>query len=207
MKHRTHRTQFLKAGSESLIDILSNTVGSLALLCIMATLDAGNLKWHLFISKEQSVATTPVVFVVENGYIKPFSLNQLVKTLERLPPGSHRLPATRELAFDVNIEKKPNGEAALHFERSSQFTGDRVDTLLAKKGQIAAKIQELDAKKYHLFIHLAPDSFDLYLTLRSYCQTYGINLGWTPLIDPLNFSYGSHHGKGEPPIESIVNKS
>ena len=54
----------MAAGSESLVDVLSNSVGALALLCIMASLEVGNLRWRLFVSEGRMVATRPERFVV-----------------------------------------------------------------------------------------------------------------------------------------------
>jgi hypothetical protein len=189
---------FATVGSESLIDVLSNTVGGLALLCILAALDAGNLRWQLFISEEQPADTRPVMFVVERAQMRPFDVGGLTSVIENLPVGTHRLEATDPLPFEVTLEKSSPEAARLIFSSSDRFPGDALEDVFAGRGRIAEQIERLDGARQHIFIYLAPDSFDRYLDLRAHFRALGLEIGWSPFSESLVFGYGQASAAGRP---------
>jgi hypothetical protein len=197
---RRRRIAPLEAGTESLVDVLANTIGGLALLSILAALDAGNLRWQLFISEERPADTRPVPLVVAGDRLWRFDVEALGSRVAALPPGSHRLPAAGGLPFDVAVDKDLAGEADLRLSLAPASAGDPVSEFLAGRGMIAGELARLDGARQHVQLYLAPDSFHLYLDLRAGVRAAGLQLGWTALPEPLLLRYGAGAG-GQPLIE------
>lgn len=189
-------------GLESLIDVLTNTIGALALLCMLAALEAGNLRWRLFISEGRVADTVPLSLVVRAGHVRHLDSELLARRVAGLPAGSHRLPATAALPFEVEVARSSGGEAALELFDDPRFAGTPVVELLDGRGELAARIRRLDPRTHHVFLYLAPDSFRHYLDLRSSCQASGLRLGWTTAAKPLRLVYGGS-STGRPMSEVV----
>jgi hypothetical protein len=186
-------------GSESLIDVLSNTVGGLALLCILASLDAGNLRWRLFITEEKAADTSPVRFVVGGGFIRVFELDRL-STLGNERMNQSLVPASREFPFDVAISPVEGNVTSFELRDSAEFRGDRLSDFFAEKGWAYETLRAKDNKKFHVFLYLAADSFGDYIRLRDLMKKNGFEIGWMPMQGPLRFQSG---GTGRALKESI----
>ena len=204
MRRSRKRGGVAQTGSESFIDVLSNTVGGLALLCILAALDAGNLRWRLFITEETPANTEPVRFVVEHGRVKWLEVSRLVDQAARAAPGRHSLPATPDFPFDVEIVKQPGGPALATLAGSQAMPGEPVAEVTGRRGPVGKMLLGLDGSKQHVFFYLAPDSFDQYMALRDHCNGLGLEVGWQPLCGLLCFGIGEGVGGGGTQPDEII---
>ena len=198
MIRRRHRLQPISIGTDSLVDVLSNTVGALALLCFIAGLETGNLKWRLFISEETVAATEPIVFVVHNGRIKHLDTETLAAIANALLSGAsdqrkrqseHRL-ATHEFPFSV-FTVVDGESAAWTLTSSLAHPGDSVEAMLVGRGSVAAQLAQLDHATSHIYLYVDKDSFRYYLDIVSYLKALDLQVGWMPYEEPLQLVTGS----------------
>ena len=201
MIRRRKKAEEMQLGSESFIDTLSNTVGALALLCILAGLDGGNLRWQLFISEERQANTNAVSLFVSDHRAKIFDIDHMDEKLRAmsraglLKPGAPPLLPTKDFPFIVKLTV--DGEDThLDISDSPVVAGDSLDDLLANRGSVAEQLQKQKPEDRHIHIHLDPDSFDIYIALRSHFQDLGYNVGWTPIDGPMSLRFGPGKGDG-----------
>lgn len=202
MRTRRPRTGWTAVGTESLVDVLSNTVGGLALLCIVAALDSGNLRWRLFISEERPARTEPVVLAVDGGRIAPFDTGELAEVLPDLSVGAHRLAPTANLAYEAVVDKQSADEAQIRLIPALEVSGDPIERLLAGQGDVAERLMSVDATTSHIFLFISEDAFGRYLELRSFFRARGFQVGWAMLSETLEFRWGG--GGAGLPTERFV---
>lgn len=194
-------------GSDSFIDVLSNTVGALALLCIMASLNASDLHWKLFISREHVSNSPAAKYTVHAGRIKFLDEKACLTELNRLHEagqlavGPNPQPPSALVPFRVDFNMQVIGDQArgqVRIEDSTDANGDLVTELLAGRGQVAEQMRGLDPKSIHVELYIDPDSFEHYLPLRAYCQRMGLEIGWSPWVGAISIdvSRGPAEGSG-----------
>jgi hypothetical protein len=186
---RRHRRSVAAVGAESLIDVMSNTVGALMLLCVLATLKASDLRWQLFISEERAADTEPASYVVRGDRIRRFDPARLGAIVDRLPAGHHEIPADTALPFRVVLDKGRDGDATIRLVDEPGLPGEPLADLSRAGSPIGSELRQLDGRRRHVFFYLGSDAFDQYISLRSLCRSLGLQVGWTPAGLPLEFRY------------------
>jgi hypothetical protein len=186
-------------GFDSMVDVLSNMVGALLLLCILTALEAGSLKWELFISRERLAGTSPVALMVRDGVVRQFDVDYLGQAMAAADKDTVLLPASREFEFDALVHAKPDGGMRVELRESPSFGGVPIGEVLSGGGPIHQRLAALDGSQHHVYFYLAPDAFEYYVTLRRYCERLGLKVGWSPVTSLPEFSSGSGAGSGVVP--------
>jgi hypothetical protein len=186
-------------GFDSMVDVLSNMVGALLLLCILTALEAGSLKWELFISRERLAGTTPVAFMLRDGVVRQFDVDYFGQAMAAADKDTALLRASREFEFDAVVHAKPEGGMRVELRDSAGFTGVPIGELLAGGGPIHQQLTALDGRQNHVYFYLAPDAFEHYVPLRRHCEKLGLKVGWSPVTSLPEFTSGSGTGSGVVP--------
>jgi hypothetical protein len=182
-----------------MVDVLSNMVGALLLLCILTALEAGSLKWELFISRERLAGTVPVAFMVRDGVVRQFDIDYLGQAMAAADADTALLPATGEFEFDALVHAKPEGGMRVELRDSPAFRGVSIAEVLTGGGAIHRQLAALDGHAHHAYFYLAPDAFEHYVALRRVCEGLGLKVGWSPVTSLPEFTSGSGAGSGVVP--------
>jgi hypothetical protein len=186
-------------GFDSMVDVLSNMVGALLLLCILTALEASNLKWELFISRERLAGTTPVAYMIRDGVVRNFDIDYLGQAMADADAGTELLPGSREFEFDARVHPKAGGGMRVELQESPAHAGIPIGDVLAGGGRINQQLSQLDGGEHHVYFYLAPDAFEHYVALRRHCQALGLKVGWSPVTTLPEFSSNSATGSGVVP--------
>lgn len=193
-------------GFDSMVDVLSNMVGALLLLCILTALEAGSLKWELFISRERLAGTSPVAYMVRDGAVRQFDVDYLAQAMATAEADSKELPASREFEFDAVLHAKPDGGMRVELRESPAYAGIPIGDVLAGGGRINQQLAALNSGEHHVYFYLAPNAFEHYVALRRHCQARGLKVGWSPVTSLPAFTSASGAGTGVvPPTFRVEN--
>lgn len=193
MKKASHGPTLADSGGDSMTDVLANTVGALLLLCISTTMDVGTVRNDFYLTKSESVTTTPVHYVIKNGAIRPLDSTELLKRVGELADGEHSLTSTSGVPFEVKVTKA-NGGSTMVFTELADSPAESISGFLAGRGGVASAMAALNKEKHHVLLWLADDSFEQYPHLRNLCLRHGLGVSWEVWRGTLSTSSGGAGG-------------
>jgi hypothetical protein len=189
MRRTRTASAFEYSGSDSMTDVLANTIGALLLLCISTTMDVGTVRNDFYLTKSEAVSSTPVHFVVKNGTIRQLDSAELLQKINLLGEGEHSLAATDGVPFEVKVTKS-NGGSTMVFTESAGKPADAISDCLAGKGGVASAISALNKEQNHVLLWIASDSFEQYPHLRNLCLRQKLGVSWEVWRGTLGTSSG-----------------
>lgn len=215
-----------EVGTDSLTDLLSNTVGVLVLLCFMGVVETDEVKFRISPEMLRLEGIYPITddgpgvlmpaIPGESGYEMLATTERSVDTdrnsfivskghIKSLRPVIESLSdldkGTREIKAGSRIAFKGSAEYKLGrvsfvLEDSEEFPGEPVEAFLSGKGSCVEEIKALDPKNDHVFLHIASDSFGYYLPLRDHIRKLGIEVGWWVTGESGDNSFSKMTGNG-----------
>lgn len=185
-------------GLDSLVDIVSNTVGILIILAVfMALFSRLTLKnaeraepvtpltepvRRILVPWSHATNKTPVFAYAEGERLRVIDLRAFYAQLSQRQPASGRDPIQIELpGMDTKFYPVTNLVYCLEFLPKPGF-GETLALSRAANSQWRTALAAYPAEKYYYFFWVSGDSFELFRTVRQELWDQKIEVGWKPVL-------------------------
>ncbi len=206
---------------DSFLDIVTNAIGFLMLVALLAAISSQNMSVLLAtpVLRPPPPGTTRVLFECRGNRILRIdqdtihrNIREAVRRHPRAPgakPGITEIPAVFQQAdigdafYRVRAEMEREGTAAkeaelvLIYERRSAEHGEVIESLRQPSSTYRALIRSLDANKHFAYFIVRQDSFEVFREARTIAREHGLAIGWAPqpLAEELRFSETGAFGR------------
>lgn len=203
-------------GLDSFLDIVTNVIGFLVLVALLAAVGSQHMSVSLDppILRQPPAGTSRVLFECRDSRVvrvDEANINQSIKEQiqQRRPQSGAKITAADVSAilheadagdqyYRVRAEVGNDGELVRIFEPRSSRQGETLEGLDRPSSQFSSLVRGLDPKKKYAFFIVRPDSFEVFRRARKIARDHGLAVGWDPLESnvPMRFSKSGKSGIG-----------
>jgi hypothetical protein len=205
-------------GLDSFLDIVTNVIGFLVLVALLAAIGSQNMSVLLGtpIIRAAPAGAARVLFECRHNRVQQIDDETINRTiLQALRPlrtesGAQldisQLPAVLQQtdvgdAFyraRAKVEQQAGAaELVLIYEPRSARQGEPLDDLRLPTSRYGAIIRSLDPQKHFVYFIVRQDSFEVFREARALARDQGLAVGWNPILldEELRFGEGGVLGK------------
>lgn len=207
-------------GLDSFLDIVTNVIGFLVLVALIAAISSQNMAILLStpIVRAPPAGSERVLFECRHNRILQIDEDKIHQNIrdalrQSKPTGGSKrdiseLPALLQQAdvgdafYRARAEVLREGTSSmaaklvLIFEPRSAEQGEPIEALRQPTSSFAAFIRSVDAKKHFAYFIVRQDSFEVFREARQIARDHGLAVGWAPqpLDEELRFTEGGAFG-------------
>lgn len=208
MPRRRRRQRNTRLSHDSMLDIVTNSLGLLILVATLTAFSSQGIKFTLGapIMYEADASKEVVQFEIREGGLYPIDLEFLEDEFVAFFESEYANKVDYAESFNARQVKTDYYELSLgagdpgaglysgfiKLTPLENAVADRVADLDDPESEIRLKLKTMDPEKQWLFFLVREDSFQAFRKFREYLMAKGYEVGWTPVEDeePLEFGPG-----------------
>jgi len=206
---------------DSFLDIVTNVIGFLVLVALMAAIGSQNMSVLLGtpIVRAPPAGATRVLFECRHNRILRIDEDKINQSIheclrQRGPAGDSKLGISEipallqqadagDVSYRVRAEVRRDGTSAnepkldLIYEPRAAQQGESIEASRQAASAYVKCVRSLDAKKHFAYFIVRQDSFEVFREARKIARDHGLAIGWAPqpLAEELRFTEDGNFGK------------
>jgi hypothetical protein len=191
---------------DSFLDILTNTVGVLIFVLLFVALTAADASVLIRTPLRQDSNKDPEFFEVRGDRIYRIDTDAVDaewdRYYERLPPitiYNYRSVTYRLESFETRTENHRvdftgsvlAGGGGLRYRLRTDAVGNRKTELRDSTSTYQANLARLDTSEHFVAFVVRPDGFEAFREARKQAWKRGLQVGWEPMADKKDLTFGS----------------